>query len=411
MKRNLSIIINFIFLFILVFNNICFGLSYLEIPVWNESNLTTEVSSLSSKKILTDKDLLSLESTSAILIEESTGNILYEKNPHEKLYPASTTKIMSILIIMDSLKEGKISLEDKVSCSEAAAGMGGSQIWLSTNETLTVHEMLKAICVVSANDCVYAMAEHIAGSEEAFVVLMNEKAKKLGMNNTTFKNCHGIDEEGHLTTAYDISLMSRDLLKNHPEIKNYTSIWMDTLRNNESQLVNTNKLIRTYEGATGLKTGSTSLALYNLAASATKNNLSLISVILKAPSSEIRFKEAKLLLDFGFNKYINKNLNEKNQIHSTIPISKGIKNEITLMYEDASNVLIEKTKSNNIEEIITINNNISAPIFKNDVLGKIEYKLNNDIISSVNLIANEDIPKKTFFKFTKELLENYFELL
>ena len=411
MKRKFYIIINFLFLFIIILNTFSFGLSYLEIPVWNESNLSTEVSTLSSKKVITDKDLLSLESTSAILIEESTGNILYEKNPHEKLYPASTTKIMSILIIMDNIKEGKISFEDKVACSEEASNMGGSQIWLSTNETLTVHEMLKAICVVSANDCVYAMAEHIAGSEEAFVVLMNEKAKKLGMNNTTFKNCHGIDEKGHLTTAYDISLMARALITNHPEIKEYTTIWMDSLRNNESQLVNTNKLIRTYEGATGLKTGSTSLALYNLTASATRNNLSLISVILKAPSSEIRFKEAKLLLDFGFNKYTNKVLNNKDDFHSNIPISKGIKDSIDLIFEETTSVLIDKTNSNNIKSTININENISAPIYTNDILGKIDYKLNNNTISSVNLIANEDVPKKTFIKFTSELIKSYFNLL
>ena len=216
---------------------------------------------------------------------------------HESLRPASVTKVMSILLIMESLDSGQIKLEDKVPCSENARSMGGSQIWLNETETLTVNEMLKAMCVVSANDCTVAMAEFLAGSQEAFVEKMNTRAKELGMNDTCFKNCHGIDEDGHITSSYDIALMSRELLTKHPSIKNYTTIWMDSLRDGKSQLVNTNKLIRNYQGATGLKTGSTSLALYNLSASATRNGLSLIAVIMKAPSTKVRFAEAQKLLD------------------------------------------------------------------------------------------------------------------
>ena len=216
--------------------------------VWSNfsSTITTNIQP-TDNTINTSTNSLNLESGSAILIDQSTGQILYDHNIHEQLRPASVTKIMSILLIMEALDNGNLSLTDKIPCSENATSMGGSQIWLDTKETLTVDEMLKAICVVSANDCTVAMAEYIAGSESAFVDKMNARAKELGMNNTTFKNCHGIDEDGHLTTAYDISLMSRELLKNHPTITNYTTIWMDTLRDGQSELVNTNKLIRNYK--------------------------------------------------------------------------------------------------------------------------------------------------------------------
>ena len=378
--------------------------TFYEIPVWNENRGTTEVSASS-------ENFLNIESESAILIEESTGKVLFEKNSHQKLHPASVTKIMTLLIIMEHIDEGKIALTDKVPCSENAASMGGSQIWLSTNETLTVDEMLKAICVVSANDCAVAMAEYIAGSEEAFVILMNEKAKALGMKDTTFKNCHGIDEEGHLTSSYDISIMSRQLLKNHPEIKDYTSIWMDSLRNNSSELVNTNKLIRTYDGATGLKTGSTSLALYNLSASATRDNLSLIAVVLRAPTTSLRFSEAKLLLDYGFNKYSFKSLSEKDCIFQEVNILKGTKNTINLVFENSSGAVIEKTKENNIETVSLIDQNITAPINKGDILGRVDYKHNGEVLTSVNLIAEESIQKKSFNSFVSELMNMYFTFL
>ena len=284
-----------IFIFIFSTNSLAL---YTTVPVWSEDYDTTEVNADT-----TAENFLNIESESAILIEQSTGKILYEKDSHKQLRPASVTKIMTILLIMEALDRGEITLDTQIPCSQNAASMGGSQIWLNETESLTVDEMLKAICVVSANDCTVAMAEYLSGSEELFVQKMNDRAKELGMNDTTFKNCHGIDEEGHVTTSYDIALMSKELLQNHPEITRYTTIWMDSLRDGKSELVNTNKLIRTYEGATGLKTGSTSFALYNLSASATKNNLSLIAVVLRAPTPKVRFSEAKLLLDYGFNTY------------------------------------------------------------------------------------------------------------
>lgn len=311
---------------------------------------------------------LNLESGAAILVEQSTGQILYYHNAHEKLRPASVTKVMSILLIMEQIDNGVLSYTDAISCSETARSMGGSQIWLDTKETLTVDEMLKAICVVSANDCVVAMAEHIAGSESAFVQMMNDKAKELGMNDTNFKNCHGIDEDGHITSAYDISLMSRELLQNHPDIKKYTTIWMDSLRDGKSQLVNTNKLIRTYKGITGLKTGSTSLALYNLSASATRDDLSLVAVIMKAPSTKVRFAEAQKLLDYGFNKFSFKNFGSRNSIIQTVSINKGVKNNVDVILEEDCGTLIEKGKESQISQSIEIDNNIVAPIKKGDIL-------------------------------------------
>lgn len=322
-----------------------------------ESNLNSE-----------NSNSLNLESGSAILIEQSTGQVLYSHNAHEQLRPASVTKVMSILLIMEQIDNGYLSYSDTITCSETARSMGGSQIWLDPRETLTVDEMLKAICVVSANDCVVAMAEHIAGSEEAFVQMMNDKAKELGMNDTTFKNCHGIDEDGHFTSAYDIALMSQELLIKHPAITKYTTIWMDTLRDGKSQLVNTNKLIRTYKGITGLKTGSTSLALYNLSASATRDDLSLIAVIMKAPSTKVRFEEAQKLLDYGFNKFSFKSFGNKDDIIQTVSVNKGVKNSVNIILEENSGTLIEKGKESQISQSIEINDSIEAPIKIGDKL-------------------------------------------
>ncbi len=360
-------------IFILFIQTISYS-TYLTIPTWNNFSGTTEVTAESAD------NFLNIEAESAILIKQTTGKILYEKNAHEKLRPASVTKIMSILLIAEAIDSGKISFDTKIPCSKKASSMGGSQIWLDETEELTVSEMLKAICVVSANDCVVAMAEYLAGSEEAFVKEMNEKAKNLGMKDTIFKNCHGIDEDGHLTTSYDISLMSRELLLNHPYITKYTTIWMDSLRDGKSELVNTNKLIRTYDGATGLKTGSTSLALYNLSASAKRNDLSLIAVIMKAPTTKIRFSSAKTLLDYGFNTYEFKKIATKNSVLQSVNISKGTNNQINLVFENDSGAVIKKGTDSIIEQNITINENVIAPIKKGEILGKATFSLNGEIV-------------------------------
>ena len=358
-----------------------------------------------------DNNSLNLESGAAILIEQSTGQVLYSHNEHEQLRPASVTKVMSILLIMEQIDNGNLSYTDTVNCSETARSMGGSQIWLDPRETLTVDEMLKAICVVSANDCVVAMAEHIAGSEEAFVQMMNDKAKELGMNDTTFKNCHGIDEDGHVTSAYDISLMSRELLIKHPNITKYTTIWMDSLRDGKSQLVNTNKLIKTYKGITGLKTGSTSLALYNLSASATRDNLSLIAVIMKAPSTKVRFAEAQKLLDYGFNKFTFKSFGNKDDVIQTVNVNKGVKKTVNAILENNAGTLVEKGKENQIVQSVEINNNIEAPIKKGDVIGKVTFSIDNNNIASVNLIASDNIDKNNLFTMSKKVIYSWVDLL
>lgn len=372
---NKKIKVILLLLVLIFFCNFSYALS--DSYIWSSDTYTQETISSNSEKLSeqTKDNSLNLESGSAILIEQSTGQILYSHNIHEQLRPASVTKIMSILLIMEHIDNGNLSYTDTVICSETARSMGGSQIWLDPRETLTVDEMLKAICVVSANDCVVAMAEHIAGSEEAFVQMMNDKAKELGMNDTVFKNCHGIDEDGHLTSAYDISLMSRELLTKHPDITKYTTIWMDTLRDGKSQLVNTNKLIKNYKGITGLKTGSTSLALYNLSASATRNNLSLIAVIMKAPSTKVRFSEAQKLLDFGFNKFSFKCFGNMNDSIQSVNINKGVRDKVNAVLENNAGTLIEKDKENQVCQSIEINNNISAPIKKGDILRKSHFFL------------------------------------
>ena len=353
---------------------------------------------------------LNLESGSAVLMEQTTGQILYEHNPHEQLRPASVTKVMSILLIMEAIDSGRISFTDKVSCSENARSMGGSQIWLNETEQLTVDEMLKAICVVSANDCTVAMAEHLAGSEELFVEQMNQKAKELGMNDTTFKNCHGIDEDGHVTSSYDIALMSRELMIKHPQITKYTTIWMDSLRDGKSELVNTNKLIRNYSGCTGLKTGSTSLALYNLSATATRDNLSLIAVIMKAPNTATRFAEAKKLLDFGFNTYEFKQFNQKGETIMQIPVQKGISVSIEAIIKEDGGILLKKGEDKDITQTIQLPNSISAPIFEGQHLGEIVYSKGNDILLTAEIVAKSEVKKMSFGNVLTQVYQKWFTL-
>lgn len=355
-------------------------------------------------------NFLNLTCGGAILIEQSTGKILYEHNSHEQLRPASVTKIMSILLIMEAIDEGRLAYTDKVTCTENATKMGGSQIWLDVREELTVDEMLKAICVVSANDCVVAMAEHLCGSESAFVDKMNEKAKLLGMNDTTFKNCHGIDEDGHVTSAHDIALMSQELMAKHPDITKYTTIWMDTLRDGKSQLVNTNKLIRTYTGTTGLKTGSTSLALYNLSATATKNDLSLIAVIMKGETSAVRFSEAQKLLDYGFNNYSYKSFAKAGDVAGVATVEKGLENSLNAVYVADSGSLIKKGQEKNVIQDININTTLVAPIAKGEIIGKATYTLDGEIIGTTDIVADREIKRISFLNCVTHVYGKWFNL-
>lgn len=400
-------LLSLVFIFSLFsFNVFAYGDS---IFVWNNNLETLETNSNISAKL--DSNNLQLESESGILIEQHSGQILFEHNSHEKLRPASVTKVMSILLIMEAIDSGTLSYTDKIPCTEAAAAMGGSQIWLDVREELTVDEMLKAICVVSANDCTVAMAEYLCGSQEAFVEKMNTKAQELGMKDTSFKNCHGLDEDGHLTSAYDIALMSRELLNKHPSITKYTTIWMDTLRDGKSQLVNTNKLIRNYKGMTGLKTGSTSLALYNLSASATRDGLSLIAVIMKGPTGEIRFSEAQKLLDYGFSNYQYKELAGKYECLKNVTVQKGTEDNLNILFDEDAGVIIKKGENKNIEQIISVPDTLIAPITKGQKVGEVSYCLDGERITTINIIAEKEIKKISLINFSSKLYKSWFCLL
>lgn len=379
---------------------------------WSVLDKSIETSSsLTESGEITNNNFLNLDAGSAILIEQNSGQILYEYNVHEKLHPASVTKVMSLLLIMEALDSGKITLDTQIPCSSNAASMGGSQIWLDTTETLSVNDMLKAIAVVSANDCVVALAEYLGGTEEGFVQMMNSRAKELGMNDTTFKNCHGLDEDEHLTSAYDIALMSRELLMNHPSITNYSTIWTDTLRNGQSALSNTNKLVRNYAGCTGLKTGSTSLALYNLSASATREGLSLIAVIMKAPTSALRFSNATALLDYGFSNYSYKSFGSQGELVKQVAVAKGISETVNAVYETSPSFLIKKGEESGITYEIILNDSVQAPVSKDQPLGSIKYYLNGTELESVNLVAATSVDKIDLISMTKHIFNSWFTLL
>ncbi|MBP3831286.1 MAG: D-alanyl-D-alanine carboxypeptidase [Clostridia bacterium] len=409
MKKFISIFI--IEVLILFYSTFCYADN--SIYTWNSrANQALAVSSNITEEYTNDtSNPLNLDCESAILIEQKTGKVLYSYNVHEKLRPASVTKIMSILLIMEAINSGKINYDTKIPCSENAASMGGSQIWLDTTETLTVEEMLKAICVVSANDCVTAMAEYLGGTEDGFIKMMNEKAKELGMNDTEFKNCHGIDEDGHMTSSNDISLMSKELLTKYPEITKYTTIWNDSLRDGKSELVNTNKLVRNYNGCTGLKTGSTSQALFNLSASATRDGLSLIAVVMKAPTSAKRFKCASSLLDFGFANFEYKKMISKDDVIKNVKVEKGVITEINAIAEKDCGTLITKGNDFNIEQSIELSDSIKAPIKKGDVIGKIKYSYNGEIVDECDLTASDDVAKMNIISMEQYVLDRWFTLL
>lgn len=399
----------------ILFNTFAFAVSDATAYVWSNQSkkletAETSVGLNSSSATVTDNPL-ALDCGAACLIEQNSGLIIYDYNMHEKLRPASVTKIMSLLLIMEALDSDKIQLTDKIPCTEDAAKMGGSQIWLDVRETLTVEEMLKAICVVSANDCVVAMADYLEGSQDAFVKKMNQKAQELGMNDTTFKNCHGIDEDGHLTSAYDIAIMSRELLMNHPSITKYTTIWMDSLRDGKSSLVNTNKLVRNYNGCTGLKTGSTSIALYNLSASATRNNLSLIAVVLKAPTPAIRFSNAQKLLDYGFSNYSVTSFGKKGDVIKSVEIKKGTTSSIDAILENDAEVLMSNGSNKDVTQEIKLDDTFNAPILEGQKLGEVEFSINGNVVSTVNLVANKSSDKLSFGSIIKFVMNKWFNML
>ena len=345
---------------------------------------------------------LELSSTSACLMEASTGRILYEMNADEKLEPASVTKIMSLLLVFEAMEEGKFDLETKVSASEHACSMGGSQIWLEPGETMSVHEMLKAVVVASANDCTVALGELVAGSEESFATLMNERAEELGMTNTHFVNCTGLPAENHYTTARDIAIMTRELHK-HEKVFDYTKIWMDTLRDGEFGITNTNKLIRFYNGATGMKTGYTSSALYCMSATAKRGDMSLIAAVMKSESSDKRFADARKLLEYGFANY--EILKLELPKLSPIKVLGGTENEVEIC-ADVTDILIEKGRKNKVEMRIEIDESISAPFKENTRVGEISLSIEGNEIAKIPILTSKGMERITFFDIFRRLLSS-----
>lgn len=341
-----------------------------------------------------------INARSAILIDGSTGTVLYEKNIHESFPPASVTKIMTMLLIMESLDSGKITLEDKVVISERASSMGGTQLYVEPGEIKTVEELMKGIAIRSANDACVAMGEFISGSEETFVKKMNDRAKELGMENTTFMNTNGLPADGHVTSAYDIALMSRELLK-HKSITKWLTTWMDSVdvgvrKQSTQQLVNTNKLIRTYQGITGLKTGFTQAALHCLSASATRGNSTFISVVLGAPTSDLRFSEAAKLLDYGFANYNTVEIATREAGVAEISIQKGKIATIKGVPEDDFYVLVKKGQEQLVEKDIKINK-VSAPLKVGDIVGEIIVKLDGKEVNRVNIVSKENVERASIF--------------
>lgn len=343
---------------------------------------------------------------SALLMEASSGKVIYENNSHESLPPASVTKIMTMLLICEAIEEKTLSLDTIITASERAKSMGGSTIFLDTNEKMTLDDLMKGIAVASANDACVAVAEHMCGSVEAFVEKMNKRAAALGMKDTNFINCNGLDAENHHTSAYDIALMSRELLK-HDIITRYTTIWMDSLRNGEFQLANTNKLIRFYSGANGLKTGSTSNAGCCISASAKRDDMQLIAVVLGAQNSKDRFNAAREMLDYGFSNFAVTSFGEKGTQVTQIPVINGKEASIMALTQKSSSVLIEKSKKDLIKTHINIPEEIPAPVKKGDVIGEMIVTLDGETLAKANLVADKTVKKKSgadyFIKLFSEL--------
>ncbi len=338
-----------------------------------------------------------VKAKAAVLMDQTTGRVLMKKNEHEKLYPASVTKIMSLLLVMEALDSNKIRLTDIVTTSPVAASKGGSQIWLKEGETMSVDELLKATAVYSANDACTALGEYIAGSDEGFVAMMNERAAQLGMKNTHFDNCTGLDDESetHLTTAYDIALMSRELMK-HELIKEYTTIWMDSLRDGKTELVNTNKLIRFYNGATGLKTGTTSKAGCCVSATATRDGTSLIAVVMGSDNSTDRFEGAKAMLNWGFANYSSVTPQIDRSLIADVNVLMGEERKLTPQIPPVSSVLIPKGREKDIVQEVELAATVEAPVESNQTLGTVTVTLDGEVLGKYNLTSPNYVDRLSF---------------
>ncbi|MBQ3055055.1 MAG: D-alanyl-D-alanine carboxypeptidase [Oscillospiraceae bacterium] len=342
----------------------------------------------------------------AVLMERDTGKVLFEKNPHEKLQPASVTKVMTLLLVMEALDDGKITLDDTVTVSPFAASMGGSQVYLEPGETMSVDDMLKATVIASGNDSAVALAEHVAGSMEGFVSLMNERAKELGMEDTTFINCTGLPDPDHVTSAYDIALMSRALLA-HDTIKNYSTVWMDTLRDGAFGLSNTNKLLRSYNGITGLKTGSTDAAKYCMSATAERDGMELIAAVMASPTSAERFSAASKLLDYGFANFALYD-STKNQSLSPVPVKLGAAQSVPAVFSGEPKVLVEKSRLSDVTHSITLVEEVHAPVEAGQTLGELSVTAGGEVLATVPILAQCSVErvgiKTVFWRMLKSYL-------
>ncbi|MBS7308754.1 MAG: D-alanyl-D-alanine carboxypeptidase [Oscillibacter sp.] len=345
---------------------------------------------------------------SALLMEKQTGTVLFAQDEHTPREPASVTKIMTLLLVMEAIDSGALSYDDVVTGSAHAAGMGGSQIWLKENEQMTVRDLLKAVCIVSGNDAAVALAEHLAGSEDAFVERMNARAQELGMNDTHFVNCTGLPAAGHLTSACDIALMSRELILHHPDIRQFTTVWMDSLRGGESMLVNTNKLIRFYDGATGLKTGSTGSAGYCLSATAEKNGMELIAVVLKGKTSDERFSDAKSLLNYGFSTWSLVTVTP-DEVLPPVPVMLGVRGTVQPVLTSENTLLVEKTLANGLTKEVALAESVAAPVYAGDTLGQLTVRdAAGNTVAELPILAGEDVGHVTFVQMLGRCLARGF---
>lgn len=342
---------------------------------------------------------------SAVLMEAETGKVLYDKNMHEVRACASITKVMTLLLVFEAVDSGKISMDDNVTASAHAASMGGSDIWLEQGETMTVHEMIKATVVASANDAAVALAEYVSGTEEEFVVQMNKKAKKLGMKETVFKNCNGLDEDGHVTSAYDVAVMSKELIK-HEKIFEYSGIWMDYLRDGKTQIVNTNKLLKSYDGITGLKTGTTSQAGSCISATAERDGLSLIAVVLGSATGTERFTDAAKLLDYGFANYAMYLPTVPENAICDIKVKNGMKATVKTTVSISQPFLITKGSDGKITNELSLPEEVEAPVNKGDVIGKVVYKSDKEKIAEYPITAQSSVPQITFWAVFEKIFRS-----
>ena len=347
---------------------------------------------------------LPIQSRAALLMEKTTGQVLYARNEHEQLEPASVTKIMTLLLTMEAIDSGRIALDDMVTVSAYAAGMGGSQVFLAEGEQMSVDDLLKAVCVSSGNDAAVALAEHVAGVTELFVEQMNNRARELGMNDTHFVNCTGLTAEGHVTSAYDIALMSRELLLHHPEVRNYTTIWMDTLRSGTFGLSNTNKLIRFYDGATGLKTGFTQEAGYCISATAERDGMELIAVIMKGNTSDSRNADAKTLLNYGFSTYALVDVQPEEPL-PVLPVVLGTADTVSaVLPEEGRTLLLEKSQTGGLAQTVELPETVAAPVCAGDRLGTLTVSREGTVALAIPIVAGETVERLTWSETVTRML-------